>query len=117
MFYVFYEQYLSIVEDAILNIVYCLVAIFVISFLLLGLDVYSANMVVVTIVMIIVDIMGYMYLWDIDLNAISLVNLIMVGVLCLCVLTCLACLPDFSNIEFSPNSFSFFPHQALYLSV
>ncbi|XP_005097476.1 NPC intracellular cholesterol transporter 1 [Aplysia californica] len=77
VFYVFYEQYLTIVEDSVLNILYCLAAIFVISFLLLGLDLHSAVLVVLTILMILVDLMGMMYLWDIDLNALSLVNLIM----------------------------------------
>lgn len=77
VFYVFYEQYLTIERDAALNVLYCLIAVFLISFLVNGLDLYSAVMIVVTILMILVDMMGMMYLWDIDLNALSLVNLIM----------------------------------------
>ncbi|KAK0066303.1 Niemann-Pick C1 protein [Biomphalaria pfeifferi] len=77
VFYVFYEQYLTIVMDAILNMVYCLAAILVITFILLGFDLYSSIVVVLTIVMILVDLMGMMHLWGIDLNALSLVNLIM----------------------------------------
>ena len=79
MFYVFYEQYLTIENEAALNIVYCMIAVFTISFLVLGLDFYAAAMIVITIVMILIDMMGMMYLWDIDLNALSLVNLIMVS--------------------------------------
>lgn len=77
VFYVFYEQYLTIVENALLNIAYCLAAILFITFILLGFDLWSAIIVVVTIVMIIVDITGMMYLWDIQMNALSLVNIIM----------------------------------------
>ncbi|CAG5118106.1 unnamed protein product, partial [Candidula unifasciata] len=77
IFYVFYEQYLNIVINAVLNITYCLAAILFITFLLLGFDLHSAVIVVVTILMILVDIMGLMYLWNIELNALSLVNLIM----------------------------------------
>ncbi|CAG5121501.1 unnamed protein product [Candidula unifasciata] len=77
VFYVFYEQYLDIVMNAVLNITYCLAAILIITFLLLGFDIYSAIIVVLTILMILVSIMGLMYLWDIELNALSLVNLIM----------------------------------------
>ncbi len=33
----------------------------------------------VTIVMILVNMLGMMYLWDITLNAVSLVNLVMVS--------------------------------------
>lgn len=79
IFYVFYEQYLDIVVNAVLNITYCLAAIFVITFLLLGFDLHSAVIVVVTILMVLVNIMGVMHLWNIELNALSLVNLIMVG--------------------------------------
>ena len=79
VFYVFYEQYLTIVVDSVKNISFCLLAILLITFILLGFDLYSAAVVVITIVMIIVDIMGMMFLWNIDLNALSLVNLIMVN--------------------------------------
>ncbi|GFO29709.1 niemann-pick c1 protein [Plakobranchus ocellatus] len=77
VFYVFYEQYLTIVENSFLNIAYCMAAILLISFILLGFDLSSAIIVVLTILMIIVDITGMMYLWGIQLNALSLVNLIM----------------------------------------
>lgn len=77
VFYVYYEQYLTIVVDSVKNISFCLLAILLITFILLGFDLYSAAVVVITIIMIIVDIMGMMYLWNIDLNALSLVNLIM----------------------------------------
>lgn len=77
VWYVFYEQYLSIVKDTIQNLCICIAAIFLVTFLLLGFDFFSAIMVVITIGMILVDILGLMYFWDITLNAVSLVNLVM----------------------------------------
>ncbi|XP_060557869.1 NPC intracellular cholesterol transporter 1-like [Ruditapes philippinarum] len=77
VFYVFYEQYLTIVHNTVKNIGICMAAIFVATFILLGFDLVTAIVVFITIMMIIVDIMGMMYLWDITLNALSLVNLVM----------------------------------------
>ncbi|KAK3578412.1 hypothetical protein CHS0354_035612 [Potamilus streckersoni] len=77
IFYVFYEQYLTIVNDTLLNLGVCLAAIFVVTVILLGFDFYSGFLVLTTILMILVDIMGMMYLWNISLNAVSLVNLVM----------------------------------------
>lgn len=77
VFYVFYEQYLTIVEDTIQNLSICIAAIFVVTFVLLGFDIISAFMVVLTITMIVIDILGFMALWDISINAVTLVNLVM----------------------------------------
>ena len=79
IFYVYYEQYTTIVNDSIMNLGVCLAAIFTISFVLLAFDFFTAIIITGTIAMITVDLMGLMYLWGIDLNAISLVNLIMVS--------------------------------------
>ena len=54
-------------------------AIFVVTFILLGFDFVSALIAFIVITMIIIDIMGMMYMWNINLNALSLVNLVMVG--------------------------------------
>ncbi|XP_076457250.1 NPC intracellular cholesterol transporter 1-like [Babylonia areolata] len=77
VFYVFYEQYLTIVDDTMKNLGICLAAIFVVTFVLLGCDLYSAAMVVLTICMILCNLLGLMFQWNISLNAVSLVNLIM----------------------------------------
>lgn len=79
IFYVFYEQYLTIYKSAAMNLSICTGAIFIITFLLLGCDVVSAVICTFTIIMITVDLMGVMYLWDIQLNAVSVVNLVMVS--------------------------------------
>ena len=79
VFYVFYEQYLTIVGNTAMNLSICMVAIFVVTFVLLGFDLTSAVLAFIVISMIIIDIMGMMWMWNIDLNALSLVNLVMVS--------------------------------------
>jgi Niemann-Pick C1 protein len=71
-----------VVHDTLLNIGLCLIAIFCVTFILLGFDFFSALMIVVVVTMIVVDICGMMYLWNITLNAVSLVNLVMVSMTC-----------------------------------
>ncbi|XP_069778710.1 NPC intracellular cholesterol transporter 1 [Narcine bancroftii] len=77
VFYVFYEQYFTIVHDTILSLCVSLAAVFVVTTVLLGYEVWSAVMVCFTISMIITNMFGVMWLWDISLNAVSLVNLVM----------------------------------------
>lgn len=78
VFYVFYEQYLTIVRDAVIQLILSISAIFAVASLLLGLDPWSAAMIVITICMVLVDLLGLMYWWNISFNAVSLVNLVMV---------------------------------------
>ena len=54
-------------------------SIFAVTFLLMGFQVIIASIVTFTVAMIVTDIMGLMYLWSIPLNAVSLVNLVMVS--------------------------------------
>ncbi|XP_047446163.1 NPC intracellular cholesterol transporter 1 [Mugil cephalus] len=77
VFYVFYEQYLTIAHDTALNLCVSLAAIFVVSSVLLGFEMWSAVLVCITIAMILVNMFGVMWLWSISLNAVSLVNLVM----------------------------------------
>lgn len=78
MFYVFYEQYLTIVYDTVFQLGVSLAAIFVVTTVLLGFELWSGVLVSITIAMILVNMFGVMWLWDISLNAVSLVNLVMV---------------------------------------
>ncbi|XP_069548356.1 NPC intracellular cholesterol transporter 1 [Brachyistius frenatus] len=77
VFYVFYEQYLTIAYDTALNLGVSLAAVFVVTTVLLGFELWSAMMVSITIGMILVNMFGVMWLWNISLNAVSLVNLVM----------------------------------------
>lgn len=74
--YVFYEQYLTIVSEGLFNISLCLLPTFVVCCILLGLDLRSGLLNLLTIVMITVDTVGVMTLWGIDYNAVSLINLV-----------------------------------------
>ncbi|KAL0126706.1 hypothetical protein PUN28_005221 [Cardiocondyla obscurior] len=77
VFYVFYEQYLTIWQETLTSIGLSLAVIFVVTLLLTGLSLFSAVIVVFTVLMIIIDIAGLMYWWNVSLNAVSLVNLVM----------------------------------------
>uniref|UniRef100_A0A3Q1FYK2 Niemann-Pick disease, type C1 n=1 Tax=Acanthochromis polyacanthus TaxID=80966 RepID=A0A3Q1FYK2_9TELE len=77
VFYVFYEQYLTIAYDTALNLSVSLASIFVVTTVLLGFELWSAVMISITIAMILVNMFGVMWLWSISLNAVSLVNLVM----------------------------------------
>ena len=77
IFYVFYEQYLTMWEDTLRSLGISLLAIFIVTYLLMGLDVRSSIIIVLIIVMILVNLGGMMYWWNITLNAVSLVNLVM----------------------------------------
>ena len=56
-----------------------LAGVFVMSFLLMGFNLISALMVTVTVLLIIIDMLGMMAWVGITLNAVSLVNLVMVS--------------------------------------
>lgn len=77
VFYVFYEQYLTMWPDTLKSMGISVLSIFIVTFLLMGFDLFSALVVVVTITMIVVNLGGLMYWWGISLNAVSLVNLVM----------------------------------------
>ncbi|PNJ81073.1 NPC1 isoform 4, partial [Pongo abelii] len=77
VFYVFYEQYLTIIDDTIFNLGVSLGAIFLVTMVLLGCELWSAVIMCATIAMVLVNMFGVMWLWGISLNAVSLVNLVM----------------------------------------
>ncbi len=79
IFYVFYEQYLNIWQDATAQLVTTLITIFVCIFILLSFDLFTALIVTMVVAIIIIDMVGIMFIWNIELNAISLVNLVIVS--------------------------------------
>uniref|UniRef100_A0A8C5MCV0 NPC1 like intracellular cholesterol transporter 1 n=1 Tax=Leptobrachium leishanense TaxID=445787 RepID=A0A8C5MCV0_9ANUR len=74
--YVFYEQYLTIVNEGLFTLAICLVPTFAVCCILLGMDLRSGLINLITILMIVVDTVGVMTLWSVDYNAISLINLV-----------------------------------------
>ncbi|KAK3863989.1 hypothetical protein Pcinc_030288, partial [Petrolisthes cinctipes] len=76
VFYVFYEQYLTIWEDTVRMLGISVSAVFLITLVMMGLDLSSSLVIMVTVILIITNLGGLMYLWGVSLNALSLVNLI-----------------------------------------
>lgn len=74
----FYEQYLTVLPEGLFTLALCLVPTFAVCCLLLGLDLRSGLLNLMAIVMILVDTVGFMTLWDISYNAVSLINLVTV---------------------------------------
>ncbi|XP_041087917.1 NPC1-like intracellular cholesterol transporter 1 [Polyodon spathula] len=74
--YVYFEQYLTIVNEGLFILSLCLLPTFVVCSILLGMDMRSGLLNLITIIMITVDTVGVMTLWSIDYNAVSLINLV-----------------------------------------
>ena len=79
VFYVFYEQYLNIWSDTLQSLGLSLAAVFVATLVLTGFDVFSSLIVLLMVAMVVVNLGGLMYWWNVTLNAVSLVNLVMVS--------------------------------------
>ncbi|XP_038117109.1 NPC intracellular cholesterol transporter 1 homolog 1b [Culex quinquefasciatus] len=77
VFYVYYEQYLTIWGDTLLSLGLSLAAVFVVTFLVTGLDIVFSAIVLLMVFLIVLNMGGFMWLWNITLNAVSLVNLVM----------------------------------------
>jgi len=75
-YYIYFEQYLYVQSVAKLCIAVALVAIFFVTLLLLS-NVYGSLIIVVIVGIIQVDLLGVMGLWKINMNAVSVVNLVM----------------------------------------
>ncbi|RDW85641.1 multidrug efflux transporter AcrB transmembrane-containing protein [Coleophoma crateriformis] len=75
VFYIFFDQYSTIVRLTATLLGSALALILVISSILLG-SVKTGAVVTATVIMIVVDIIGTMAVFDVSLNAVSLVNLI-----------------------------------------
>jgi Niemann-Pick C1 protein len=76
VFYIFFEQYLNIWTVALTNLAIAIGAIFIVCWLITS-SAWSSAIIVLVLVMILVDLMGMMVILGIQLNAVSVVNLIM----------------------------------------
>ena len=74
-FYIFFDQYSTIIETSATLISCALALILLISSILLG-SLATGAVITITVIMIVVDIIGTMALAHVSLNAISLVNLV-----------------------------------------
>lgn len=75
VFYIFFDQYATIVQLTATLLGAALAMIAVVSSVLLG-SLSTGLVVTLTVIMIVVDIIGAMALFNVSLNAVSLVNLI-----------------------------------------
>lgn len=75
---VFYEQYLTVLPEGVFALALCFLPTFIVCYLLLGLDIRSGLLNLLCIIMILSDTIGFMALWGISYNAVSLINLVMV---------------------------------------
>lgn len=74
-FYIFFDQYSTIVRLTGGLLFAALGCIFLVSAILLG-SIKTGLVISATVLMIVVDIMGVMAVWGVSLNAVSLVNLV-----------------------------------------
>ncbi|KAH8204344.1 hypothetical protein TruAng_001507 [Truncatella angustata] len=75
VFYIFFDQYAGIVNLSATLLGSAVAVIFAVSSVLLG-SVLTALAVTITVVMTVIDIIGAMAVFNVSLNAVSLVNLI-----------------------------------------
>ncbi|KAG6440989.1 hypothetical protein O3G_MSEX001610 [Manduca sexta] len=76
VFYVYFAQYLTMWGDTFSSLGYCLIGALVINLLASGFNILTTFAVIFTAIMIVINMMGVMYIWNIPLNPVSCVNLI-----------------------------------------
>ncbi|KAI4389641.1 hypothetical protein MLD38_001846 [Melastoma candidum] len=76
VFYMFFEQYLDIWRTAVIDLAIATTAVFIVCVVITS-SLWSSSIILLVICMIIVDLLGLMAILKIQLNAISVVNLIM----------------------------------------
>lgn len=76
VFYMFFEQYLDIWRTALINLAIAIGAVFIVC-LIITCSFWSSAIILLVLAMIVVDLMGVMAILNIQLNAVSVVNLIM----------------------------------------
>ncbi|XVE94413.1 hypothetical protein REPUB_Repub02eG0006300 [Reevesia pubescens] len=75
-FYMFFEQYLDIWRTALVNLAIAIGAVFIVC-LVITCSLWSSAIILLVLAMIVVDLMGVMAILGIQLNAVSVVNLVM----------------------------------------
>ncbi|XP_045500079.1 NPC intracellular cholesterol transporter 1 homolog 1b-like, partial [Colias croceus] len=76
VFYVYFTQYLTVWEDTFSSLAYCVLGALLINIVVTGFNFTITLATIFTCIMVVVDMMGIMYMWNIQLNAVSCVNLI-----------------------------------------
>ncbi|KAL0361852.1 UNVERIFIED_CONTAM: NPC intracellular cholesterol transporter 1 [Sesamum radiatum] len=76
VFYMFFEQYLNIWKTAVINLAIAIGAVFVVC-LVITCSFWTSAIILLVLAMIVVDLLGIMAILNIQLNALSVVNLVM----------------------------------------
>ncbi|KAM1909294.1 hypothetical protein ACFX13_038070 [Malus domestica] len=76
VYYMFFEQYLDIWRTALINLSIAIAAVFIVC-LAITCSLWSSAIILLVLAMILVDLMGVMAILNIQLNAVSVVNLVM----------------------------------------
>ncbi|KAJ0176158.1 hypothetical protein K1T71_008332 [Dendrolimus kikuchii] len=76
VFYVYFEQYLRMWSDTFASLGYSLIGALIINLIASGFNILTTFSVMFTAILVLVNMMGVMYIWNIPLNAVSCVNLI-----------------------------------------
>ncbi|XP_024537549.1 NPC intracellular cholesterol transporter 1 isoform X1 [Selaginella moellendorffii] len=76
VFYIFFEQYLDIWKNTLISLVLAVAAVFLVC-LVVTTSLATAGIILLVILMIVINLLGLMSIWTIQLNAVSVVNLIM----------------------------------------
>ena len=76
IFHIFFEQYLYVVKNSIRLLGGALLGVFAVCCLFTS-SIWASSIILLVVGMILIDLLGVMYLWDIQLNAVSVVNLTM----------------------------------------
>ncbi|XP_027903346.1 NPC intracellular cholesterol transporter 1 isoform X1 [Vigna unguiculata] len=76
VFYMFFEQYLHIWKTALVNLAIAIGAVFIVCLVITG-SLWSSSIILLVLAMVVVDLMGVMTILNIQLNALSVVNLVM----------------------------------------
>ncbi|XP_022769376.1 Niemann-Pick C1 protein-like isoform X3 [Durio zibethinus] len=76
VFYMFFEQYLDIWRTALINLAIAIGAVFIVC-LVITCSLWSSAIILLVLAMIVIDLMGVMAVLRIQLNAVSVVNLVM----------------------------------------
>lgn len=76
IFHIFFEQYLHVVQNSVWLLGGALVGVFAMCWLFTA-SAWASGLTLLTVAMILMDLLGVMYLWNVQLNAVSVVNLTM----------------------------------------
>ena len=76
LFFAFYEQYLTLPNDALKQVGTAVAAVFIVSLLIVK-SLVASLIIIVCLLMILINLIAYMVYFNININAISVVNLVM----------------------------------------